>query len=507
MIAQALFWLFVILFTTVLAVVARIVYGLFPSVAFKRLFSKLRFASTGETAFKHPWKFPLGDVPAMISNFLDHEYWHGINGRVIWFGSEPGYELHDKEAVAELLNMDHSKLTRSTESLKVLNELSASGVLGASGLAWRRQHRILYKAFAPKNLSLFRPTIVQLADDFVEQMLAVKGSLDIQPRLNQLAFHVIMRMTFGNIINDEEAQEFLESFMFVIKESTNPLHDVPIIGSLPWISNPLRFHFTRLRRISDICLERRKAQRTASERTTDGKVIIDFILDAVEDAIADGVEQPMSDIEIRDNILNILAAGTETTATSSAWLLYELTQHPDILASIRREAEAADWELAETGGDLDEVFPYLTSVIRESLRLHSPLSGVAMRKADHEMKFGDILVPAGLGVCAGTFPLHRHEGYYPEPLKFDPNRFKGYTRKQDRSDFAYIPFGKGKRYCLGKDLAMQELQLVLARFVLNVDIEYSGTPSDVEIVWRPPMVQPRNGIQLSFKRAQRTKQD
>eukprot|EP00049_Salpingoeca_infusionum_P010047 m.170273 g.170273 ORF g.170273 m.170273 type:complete len:110 (-) comp14527_c2_seq2:2753-3082(-) len=91
--------------------------------------------------------------------------------------------------------------------------------------------------------------------------------------------------------------------------------------------------------------------------------------------------------------------------------------------------------------------------------------------------------------------------------KFDPNRFKGYTRKQDRSDFAYIPFGKGKRYCLGKDLAMQELQLVLARFVLNVDIEYSGTPSDVEIVWRPPMVQPRNGIQLSFKRAQRTKQD
>ena len=155
----------------------------------------------------------------------------------------------------------------------------------------------------------------------------------------------------------------------------------------------------------------------------------------------------MSDEEMRDELLTLLVAGHETTATSLAWAVERLSRHPEKLDRLRTEVEA--------GGD-----EYLTATIQETLRLR-PVISIVIRRLTEPVEIGGYELPAGVSVTPSVYLLHRNPQIYPEPDRFLPERFLD----NPPGTYTWIPFGGGVRRCLGASFAQFEMAVVLKELV------------------------------------------
>jgi cytochrome P450 len=161
---------------------------------------------------------------------------------------------------------------------------------------------------------------------------------------------------------------------------------------------------------------------------------------------------PMSDKELRDELMTLLVAGHETSATSLAWALEALVRHPAVLARLRDEVDS--------GEDA-----YLDAVIKETLRLR-PVIALVLRRLTEPMEIGGRLLPAGATVAPCIYLLHRRADVYPDPRAFRPERFL----ERSPGTYTWIPFGGGVRRCLGASFAQFEMKVVLRELVSRLDL-------------------------------------
>jgi cytochrome P450 len=157
---------------------------------------------------------------------------------------------------------------------------------------------------------------------------------------------------------------------------------------------------------------------------------------------------PMSDGEIRDELLTLLTAGHETTATSLSWAVERLARHPRKLERLRAEVEA--------GGD----DAYLTATIQETLRLR-PVISIVIRRLTEPVEIGGYVLPAGVSATPSVYLVHRNPDVYPDPEAFKPERFLD----NPPGTYTWIPFGGGVRRCLGASFAQFEMAVVLKELV------------------------------------------
>jgi cytochrome P450 len=162
---------------------------------------------------------------------------------------------------------------------------------------------------------------------------------------------------------------------------------------------------------------------------------------------------------MRDELVTLLLAGHETTASTMSWAFYLLDKHPE--AWDRVQAEAAE---VFGRGPLDAEalhgFRFTTMVLQETMRLYPPV-WLLPRIAKADDQIGGYHVSAGADVLISPYLLHRHPGLWPDPERFDPERFEP-ARHAGRDRYAYIPFGAGPRFCVGNTLGMMEATIVLA---------------------------------------------
>jgi cytochrome P450 len=161
---------------------------------------------------------------------------------------------------------------------------------------------------------------------------------------------------------------------------------------------------------------------------------------------------PMTDRELRDELMTLLVAGHETSATALAWALEALTHHPAALERLRDEVDA--------GEDA-----YLDAVIKETLRLR-PVIALVLRRLIEPMEIGGRVLPAGVNVAPSIYLLHRRPDVYDEPRAFRPERFL----EKPPGTYTWIPFGGGVRRCLGASFAQFEMKVVLRELVSRLDI-------------------------------------
>jgi cytochrome P450 family 135 len=169
---------------------------------------------------------------------------------------------------------------------------------------------------------------------------------------------------------------------------------------------------------------------------------------------------PMSDAELRDELLTLLVAGHETTATALSWAMERLTRHPEKLERLRAEAEA--------GEDA-----YLTATVQETLRLR-PVIVVVIRKLTEPVELGGYRLPAGARVVPSIHLIHRDPQIYPEPERFLPERFLD----SPPGTYTWIPFGGGVRRCLGAAFAQFEMAVVLRELVRRYEITPASPASE-----------------------------
>lgn len=193
----------------------------------------------------------------------------------------------------------------------------------------------------------------------------------------------------------------------------------------------------------------------------------------------------MSDENIRDELITILLAGHETTATALAWALYELGKNPAVLARLRQELDALG---PDPEPNLIARQPYLSAVCNETLRLHTLLAEIA-RVAAEPMELLDMKIARGAALTISVMAIHHDAEIYPEPDRFLPERFLD----RNYSPFEFLPFGGGHRRCLGAGLSDFEMRIALATIVTAWDFETRGEESEFR---HDIAMGPKHGVRL-----------
>jgi cytochrome P450 len=217
-------------------------------------------------------------------------------------------------------------------------------------------------------------------------------------------------------------------------------------------------------------IARRRAQPTG------GEDVLSLLLQARHE---DG--SPMTDRELRDQLVTLLVAGHETTATGLAWAFELLARHPEALARLTEEAQA--------GGDER----YANAVVLETLRLRPPV-GVMARRVRAPFVLGGYELPPGVRIVPGIPQVNRNAETYPEPDAFRPERFL----EQAPETYAWIPFGGGIRRCIGASLAQLEMRRVLHVVLRRARLRPAGSQPD-RPVRRAIVYPPRRGARVMLE--------
>lgn len=276
-------------------------------------------------------------------------------------------------------------------------------------------------------------------------------------QMQDVTLDVIMRAVFGMDAGGNSRQ-LRDELCALVKVAANPLWLVPALqrnlGPLtPWAK------LVRTRRKIESILYAEFARRRAMRDESSIDVLSMLLAARYEDG------RPMSDEGLRDEMITLLLAGHETTATALAWTVYHTLRHPPVLARIRAELATVVGDAALRAEHVTRL-EYLDAVVKEALRLTPVLPDIG-RMVRRPVAIGGRRLPAGVNVAPQIYLTHHRADLWPEPHRFDPERF----HCQRVSPYAFLPFGGGARRCLGMTFALHEMKVVLARIFARTDLE------------------------------------
>ncbi len=264
----------------------------------------------------------------------------------------------------------------------------------------------------------------------------------LRPRMQALTLDIILRTVFG--VDGAEAgklADLREALRDFLDMTTNPRFLAPLLIVGPKRVRGVSAFRRRIDRVDELTFREIAERRRAGDLEERDDVLSMMIGATHEDG------SPMTDVEIRDELLTLLVAGHETTATSLAWAVERLTRSPEKLERLRAEV-------------LDGREEYLTATIQETLRLR-PVISIVLRRLTEPVEIGGYELPAGVSVAPSIYLVHRNPEIYPEPQRFLPERFVD----NPPGTYTWIPFGGGVRRCLGASFAQFEMAVVLKELV------------------------------------------
>jgi cytochrome P450 len=223
---------------------------------------------------------------------------------------------------------------------------------------------------------------------------------------------------------------------------------------LVWPNIPRPGYWQALRQMDDYLFHLIRARRDAPDGGDD---LLSLLVAAPD----------LSDDLIRDQLLTMLIAGHDTSTALLSWTLYLLGRHPEVLVRLQDEIDTVLGD-REPGYQELKRLHYLEQVIKESLRLYPPIH-LGQRIAAADFTFQDYYIPAGTRVIYSIYLTHRDQNYWPEPARFDPERFS-LEKNQRQVAHTYIPFGGGARNCIGAGFGWVEAKVVLARLIQQFEL-------------------------------------
>jgi cytochrome P450 len=384
------------------------------------------------------------DRLAMLSDAAD-EYGDAVHFRMglknLYFFNHPD---HAKYVLADNAANYHKGIGL-TEAKRLLGE----GLLTSEGELWRRQRRTIQPAFRRDRLGDFAGMIADEASTLVSRLESKVGGgpVDVLAEMTRLTLSVL-----GAALLDADLGPFISLGHAFEEVQDQAMFEMVTLRMLPiWLPIPRhrRFH-AALRELEDAAMAL-VDEREASPKPGSGDMIT-RLLDAYRDE-----PESVRRRRLRDELLTILLAGHETTASTLSWAWYLVDQHPEVADRMHAEALEVLGDRLPVLEDLNRL-PYTTMVIQETMRLYPPVWGLTRRALADDV-VGGYRVPAGSDVMISPYTLHRHPGFWPDPQRFDPLRFE-----QANADvthrYAYIPFGAGPRVCVGSHLGMMEATFV-----------------------------------------------
>lgn len=344
-----------------------------------------------------------------------------------------------------------------------LSLIVGKGLLSSYGALWRRQRDFLNPAFRPASINACAESILACGRRLIERLDAharAASAVDIWQESARAAMEAALAALFGTHEPDA-ARDAREAMTVLLRHAFDSIRN-PLTPPLAWPTRRNRQFRAALRAV-DAQVHRLVRERAASpSRRQD---LLDLLMFGASGA--HGERLPAG--QLRDEAVTMLAAGHETTAASLTWALLQFAREPRVAALVRDELA----RVVGAGPLSVQHLPrltYLQAVVQETLRLHGP-AAVISRAALRETQIGGFRIPAGSMVFVCVHNIHRHAQFWDRPHEFLPERFLGKRDAGHRHRCAYIPFGAGERFCIGRNFAALELQVLLAQLIGAFDFE------------------------------------
>ncbi|HEV8321272.1 MAG TPA: cytochrome P450 [Myxococcota bacterium] len=362
-------------------------------------------------------------------------------------------------------------------------------VLLLDGAAHHRQRRLLMPPLHAERMQAYATVMREVTERSLDAWPEDRP-FRLHPQLQGITLDVILRTVFG-MEEGSRSAELGAEIAEMLDIGSSPLRLVPafygvdLFRLLPWS------RAARLKRSVDRAFYAHIARRRAEPSDPARRDVLSLLL-----AARDEEGGAMSDEELRDELITLLVAGHETTATALAWAFERLLSAPSAMARLLDELHGVvgDEPVAHAHvGALD----YLDAVVKESLRMR-PVVALVARKAAVPFALGEHEVPAGSFVMPLISITHMRPDLYPEPDQFRPERF--WREKVD--PYAWLPFGGGSRRCLGMAFSLYEMKVVLATVLSRARLR-AAAPRPVEVVRRNITLAPSDGTTVFATRIRR----
>ncbi len=403
--------------------------------------------------------------------------------------------LNDADAIEQVLQTDAKNFTKSSgyERFKLI---VGNGLLVSEGEVWKKQRRLMSWAFASKHIERIHSIITQ---ETLEMMTRWKNHkvIDLAHEMNLITLQVISVSLFGKS-QLESAGDIRNSLKDILSYLQTTKHlwiqmflwpfpirrkrelALKIEASLPFPST--RRFFCAIKKIDDLVHSMIEERKIKKEQTN--------FLDAMIEATDSEDQRQMTKEQLRDEAVNMLIAGHETTANALTWTWTQILKHPEVLKKVREEINSVVEGEVPSFHDIPKL-AYTKAVLEESMRLFPPFWRIS-RKNNEATNIKGYHIPAGTNVIASIYTIHRSPKYWEHPLKFKPERFLG---EKSYHRFSFIPFGGGPRVCIGSQFAMVEALTILVICLKNYDFDLHSK-ADPEY-FMSLTLQPKNGCLAS----------
>ncbi|MCC8243449.1 cytochrome P450 [Saccharothrix luteola] len=359
------------------------------------------------------------------------------------------------------------------------------GLLTSEGELWRKQRKATQPAFQHKRIAQQAGAVAESAGRLVDRLRAgVNGTpLNLMEEMTGLTLDVL-----GRTLLSEDLSEFEQVGHAFEAVQDQAMFEMVSMSAVPmWVPLPHQLRFRKARKEL-----RRVVDELAARRVANGHADGDDVLSRVMASTAEEADPAFGRQRLHDELVTVMLAGHETTASTLGWTFHLLDRHPEIKERVRAEAQSVLGDRLPTYEDLHGL-RYTTMVVEEVMRLYPPV-WILPRAAQADDEVGGYFVPKGADVLICPYTLHRHPAFWDQPDRFDPERFNP-TATHNRPRYAYIPFGAGPRFCVGNHLGMMEATFTIAMIARELDLR---TVPDFEVVPEPMLsLRIRGGLPMT----------
>jgi cytochrome P450 len=414
-------------------------------------------------------------------------------GDICYFaiGSQQVYLLNHPELIKEVLVTNSQNFMKGS-ALQRSKRLMGEGLLTSEGEFHRRQRRLAQPAFHRSRVESYATVMTE----YTARALAAwhdGQTLDLAEEMMGLTLTIVGKTLFDADI-EAEAGEVGEAITGMLQATDTSslssividvLKKLPIARTRSGAKAKARFESGKAK-LDALIYRLIDDRRGSGDR---GDLLSMLLLAHDED---DGSQ--MSNLQLRDEAMTIFMTGHETTAVTLAWTFYLLSQNPDVEAKLHAEVDEVLGSRVPTMMDVARL-PYTEMVLSESMRLYPP-AWALQRTALNDSEIGGYVIPKGSQVLMSQYVMHHDARYFPDPERFDPERWTQ-TARDSRPQFSFFPFGGGLRRCIGDAFAMMEATLLLTQLAQQWQMRLE--PGHVVALQPVMSLRPKHGMRMILK--------
>jgi cytochrome P450 len=439
---------------------------------------------------------PKGYLLTQVAAFQNHpietfgKFWQEY-GDLVRLPIMPGYTIYlavQPDAIEQILARKDDRYPKPKLLLNAMKLLQGQGLFSSEGESWYRHRRLMQPAFQQSQMVNLQAKIQEQVRSLIQdwQLKPDSTVIDIAAEMTRLTLKIISSALFSVDLSDTSntlGQAIRTGFEYVYFRMSTPIALPP---SFPTSRNR---QFRRAKRMIDQTIQ--EMIQTRREGSSESIDLLSMLLAAQDEETGMG----MSDQQVQDEVMTLLNAGFETTATTLSWFWYLIGSHPEVMQQVTAEVESVlqgQYLSFEKMGQLQ----YTRRAFDESLRVYPPGLGM-MRTSIADDELQGYRLPKGTQIILGTYFTQRHRAFWRNPDRFDPDHFLP-EQVADRPKYAYVPFGAGPHVCIGKNLALMESMMIITAIVQHFQVEL--IEGQTMVVDPRFTLRPRDGVKIRLRK-------